>query len=127
MEHFLAKIVVGLLVIAGFAGFCWGVLISPNAPFFVSMTALVLSLFNTAAVMALWVFYLAKQFSTHKVQVLDLQRSAKQRKPVTATAPLEDDEEDEFKTPEDKANEFAERAVAKMFNRTKEYFDDSLS
>lgn len=127
MAHFLAKITIGLLVITGFAGFCWGVFISPNASFFVSMAALVLSLFNSAAVTALWVFYLAKQFSTHKVQVLDLQRSAQQRKPVRATAPLEPDEEDENKTPEARANEFADRAVARMFNRTKEYFDDSLS
>lgn len=100
------------------------------------MTALVLSLFNSAAVTALWVFYLAKHFSTHKVQLLDLNKTAKHKIPVgeavplrkpTRAAPLVDEDGDEIPEDEEQAAaDFADRAVAKMFNRTKENLNDSL-
>lgn len=127
MEHFLAKICIGLLVITGWAGFCWGVFVSPNASFFVACSALALSLFSFAGNLALWVFYLSKQFSTHKVQVLDLARTAKAKTTVPLSAPRQPSEPDEDEEDPDKAaRDFADRTVAKMFNRTKEKLSDSL-
>ncbi len=121
MAHYLAKIGISLLILSGYVLFCWGVFVSPNSLFFISATALSLALFNSAAIISLWVFYLAKQFSTHTVKVMDIKESVKTRKPVIKSSiDPEFDEEKEIK-------DFAESTVAKMFNRNKERLTDSLT
>lgn len=113
------------LLLTGYAVFCWGVFISPSSQFFISCTALALSVFNSVAIGALWIFYLSKQFSTHRIKVLDIKKTATQRKPVEATAALDDD--DLTDENEKKTRDFADSLVAKMFNRTKETFNDPLN
>ena len=117
--RFLPKLFIGTLIFVGYFVFCWGVFVSPNASFFISVLGLTLSLFNSAGLAALWIFYLSKQFSTHTVKVLDIKQSATQRKPVIKPEYDEDDEEKPLR-------DFAESAVGKMFNKGKERFTDNL-
>lgn len=138
MEHFSAKIkagvaavfrllpkfLFGVLVLTGYAVFCWGVFVSPDSHFFIACTALALSCLNFAATAALWVFYLSKHFSTHQIKVLDLKKTAENKRPVTTQQALTDeDQEDEG---EKSARKFSETVTAQMFNRTGEKLQDSL-
>lgn len=120
MAHCLAKFGIGLLVLTGYLLFCWGVFISPNSSHFVSVISLTLCLFNSAGIVALWVFYLSKHFSTHTVKVMDIKESVKERKPVVkASVPTETDDEKEIK-------DFASSVTAQIFSKTKEKLNDSL-
>lgn len=112
-----------VLFLTAYAVFCWGVFVSPDSRYFVACFALALGILNFVATTALWVFYLSKHFSTHRIKVLDIKKTAHQRRPVESTAALDDDDlEDEN---EKKARDFADTATAKMFNRTKENFSNS--
>lgn len=84
------------------------------------MWGLALSFLNSAAIAALWVFYLSKHFSTHKVRVIDIKKTAQQKKPVESVDIEEEDEE------EARLRDFATSTTAKLFNRTKERLTDSL-
>lgn len=123
VAHFLAKIAVVLLVLTGYAAVCWGIIQSPNAVVFAAAIALGLSVLNSAAIFALWVFYLARQFSTHSVKVLDLKKTAATKTPVVSDKfevdPV-DDSEKEIKN-------WADSVTAQMFHRTKEKLNDSLT
>lgn len=120
MGHYLAKIGIGILGITAYVFFCWGIFVSPNSYFLIAVIGLTLSLINSIGLAALWIFYLSKQFSTHKLKVLDIKKTAQTMKPVIDEGFDHEGEE------EKRITDFANTTTAALFNRTKEKFSDNL-
>lgn len=104
--------------------FCIAVLRSDNAWAIVSLLSLAFSLSAFALTLGLWVFYLAKQFSTHSIKVMDVKESLRARKPKMAKAAITAEDEDDEERP---VRDFADSIVGQMFSRTKEKLNDPLT
>lgn len=95
---------------------------SPHTTQALSLLSLAISLFSVAGMLGLWVFVLAKHFSTHSVRVMDLAAIAGQgKKGITDTEPVP-------AAPLDaKAQEYADQVTAKMFGQGKGKVDKTLT
>lgn len=113
-----------LMVVTSWVLFCWGVFQSNSAQTIICLVSIAFSLAALGSTMALWVFYLAKQFSTHSIKVMDIKESIQKKRPVIAKAALS---EDDLEGEEKPLMDYADSVVGQMFGRTKERFNDPLT